>query len=131
MALQYTKKVMNHFMNPKFKGEIKNCDAIGKVGNPACGDIMHVFLKIDPKTEKIKDIKFQTMGCVAAIATSDALCMLAKGKTLTQAEKITGEEIIKSLGELPSIKVHCSVLGERALKKAIENYKFSKTRSKR
>lgn len=117
---------MNHFMNPKYKGEIKNADAIGKVGNPTCGDIMHVFLKINPKNEKIEDIKFQTMGCVAAIATSDALCMLAKGKTLKEAGKITGEQIIKSLGELPSIKVHCSVLGERALKKAIEDYRKKK-----
>ena len=123
MGLQYTKKVMNHFLKPKYKGEIKNADAIGKVGNPVCGDIMHVYLKIDPKTEKIKDIKFQTMGCVAAIATSDALCELAKGKTLSEAGKITGKEIIRSLGELPSVKEHCSVLGERALKKAIEDYR--------
>ncbi len=120
--LNYTKQVMKHFLNPKFRGEIKNADALGKVGNARCGDIMYIYLKIDKKTNRIKDVKFQTMGCVAAIATSDVACGLAKGKTLKQAEKITKQDILKELGGLPHIKYHCSLLGEDALHRAIENY---------
>lgn len=112
---------MQHFMHPKFVGEIKNADGIGKVGNIVCGDIMHVYIKI--KNNKIIDIKFKTMGCVAAIASSDALCALAKGKTIEQASKISSKDIIKYLGDLPDVKKHCSVLGMEALQKAIEDYK--------
>jgi|SRR3989338_9364223 len=123
----YTKNVMKHFLKPKFRGEIKNADAVGKVGNARCGDIMHIYLKIDEKKgskEKyIKDIKFQTMGCVAAIATSDVVCGLAKGKTLKEALKISKDDIVKKLGSLPKIKYHCSLLGEDALHQAIKNYK--------
>jgi len=116
----YAKKVTQRFLNPKNIGEIKNPNAIGEVGNMKCGDVMRVYLKI--KDDKIKDIKFQTLGCVAAIASTDVVCDIAKGKTLEQAKKITKKQIIKELGGLPKIKVHCSVLGEEAIKKAIENY---------
>jgi len=120
----YSKKVIARFKNPKFAGEIKNPDAVGRVGNMKCGDVMEIFLKVDDKTRKIKNIKFKTYGCIAAIAASDAMCELAKGRTLEQAKKITYKEIIKKMGgDVPKIKVHCSVLGTRALKAAIENYK--------
>ncbi len=118
----YSKKVIEMFKNPKFAGEIKNADAIGEVGNVKCGDIMKVFLKI--KDEKIVDIKFKTYGCIAAIAASNAMCKLAKGKPLEEAAKITSKDIVKELGgELPLVKVHCSVLGMQALQKAIEDYR--------
>jgi len=117
---QYNKEVMKHFLNPKFSGEIKNPDAVGIIKNNHCGDIMKVFLKIEKG--KIKDIKFQTMGCGAAIASSDVLCKLALGKSLGEAKKISNKDIIKELKGLPSIKLHCSVLGEKTLRKAIEEY---------
>ncbi len=118
----YSKKVIEIFKNPKFAGEIKNADAVGEVGNVKCGDIMRVYLKV--KDNKIENIKFKTYGCIAAIAASEAMCKLAKGKTIEEALNITSKDIVKELGgELPLIKVHCSVLGMQALKKAIENYK--------
>jgi nitrogen fixation protein NifU and related proteins len=120
--MAYSKETMKRFTNPKFVGEMKNADAVGQEGNVKCGDIMKIFLKIDEKTEKIKDIKFQTYGCVAAIAASDAMCELAKGKTLDQASKIKFNDIVEELKDLPHVKVHCSVLGTKALKNAIENY---------
>jgi len=117
----YNEEVMRRFMNPKNMGEIKDADAVGEVGNMACGDIMKIFLKI--KNGKIKDIKFKTFGCVAALASSDALCDLVKGKTIEEAKKIKSQDIIKKLGgELPRIKLHCSVLGAGALKAAIADY---------
>ena|SRR3989344_5462036 len=120
----YSQKLIKRFRNPKFAGEIKNPDAVGQVGNTRCGDVMKIFLKVDDKTKKIKDIKFKTYGCIAAISASDAMCELAKGKTLEQASKITYEDILKKMGgDVPKIKIHCSVLGTQALKKAIENYK--------
>ncbi len=120
----YSKKVLKHFQNPKFVGEIKNPDGIGEVGNVKCGDIMKVCIKV--KDNKIQDIKFNTYGCVAAIASSDVLCELAKGKTIEQALKITDKQIAAYLGNLPPIKLHCSVLGMNALHKAIEDYKKRK-----
>ncbi len=117
---QYNKEVMKRFLNPKFSGEIKNPDAVGEIMNEQCGDVMKIFLKIEK--EKIKDIKFKTMGCAAAIASSDALCDIAKGRRLEDAKKITEKEIIKKLKGLPSIKLHCSVLGTKALKNAIDNF---------
>ena len=117
----YSKKTVDHFKNPKFAGEMKNPDAVGEVGNVKCGDVMKMFLKV--KGDVITDIKFQTYGCIAAIAASDMMCQLAKGKKLDDALKITYKDITKELGDLPLIKVHCSVLGTQALKKAIENYK--------
>ncbi len=123
MTIEYSKKVIQNFMNPKNMGEIKNPDGIGKVGNIRCGDVMHLKIKVNSKTNKIEDIGFQTFGCPAAVASSDVVCQLAKGKTLEQAEKITKDEIIKKLKGMPKVKIHCSVLGIDALKKAIEDYK--------
>ena len=125
----YSQKVIRCFQNPKFTGEIKNADAVGRVGNVLCGDIMEVYLKV--KDNIIKDIKFLTYGCIAAIAASDTMCKLAKGKTIEEASKIKAEDIVKELGELPPIKVHCSILGMKALKKAIENYQKNKTNKKK
>jgi nitrogen fixation NifU-like protein len=118
----YSKKILERFQKPKFAGKIEDADAVGRVGNLKCGDIMEIFIKV--KDNKIKDIKFLTYGCVAAVASSDVLCELAKGKTLGQALKITSKDVIKALGgEVPLIKIHCSVLAQDALKKAIENYR--------
>ncbi len=117
----YSKKVIEHFTNPKFAGEMKNPDAVGEVGNVKCGDVMRIYLKI--KDNVIVNIKFLTYGCAAAIAASDAMCKLAKGKTLDKALKITAKDIAKELGDLPPQKFHCSVLGTDALKKAIEDYR--------
>lgn len=124
----YSKKVLKHFQNPKFVGEIKNANGIGEVGNVKCGDIMKVFIKV--KNDKIVDIKFKTYGCVAAIASSDALCELAKGKTIDEALKITDKQIADYLENLPPVKLHCSVLGMKALRKAIEDYKNKKKKQK-
>ena len=124
MTQAYSKELMKHFNNPKFVKDIENSDGIGEVGNVACGDIMHLEIKV--KDNKIKDIGFKTFGCAAAIASSDVVCELAMGKTLKQAEKIKKEDIIKKLKDMPPIKVHCSVLGIKALKKAIEDYREKK-----
>jgi len=118
--MEYSKKVLELFKNPKNMGEIKNPDAIGIVGNPACGDVMKIYLKI--LDGKIKDIKFQTMGCMAAIATSSMITELAKGKSLEEAKKISNKDVADALGELPPIKMHCSNLAADALRKAIENW---------
>ena len=112
---------MEHFKNPKFVKDIEDSDGTGEVGNVQCGDVMHLDIKV--KDNKIEDIGFKTFGCAAAIASSDAVCELAKGKTLEEAEKITKDDIIKKFGEMPQIKVHCSILGIEALQKAIEDYK--------
>ncbi len=125
----YNKLVIEHFKHPKNMGEMKDADASGQVGNPVCGDIMKVYIKIgekkiDGKNQKIiKDIKFQTMGCPAAIATSSVLTELAKGMTLEEAEIINNKHVADALGGLPPIKLHCSNLAADALRKAIENYK--------
>jgi nitrogen fixation NifU-like protein len=125
MTKEYDKKVLKRFMHPKYAGEIKNADAVGQVGNAQCGDIMKVYLKISKNKKQeaiIKDIKFKTMGCVAAITSSDAVCEIAKGKTLVEAKKINKKDILKKVGNLPQIKHHCSILGEEALQEAIKNY---------
>ena len=123
MPLNYSKKVLKEFMHPKNMGKIKNPDGVGRVGNPLCGDIMWVYIKVDKKTNKIKDIKFKTFGCAAAIATSSMITQLAKGKTLEEAGKINREMIIDKLKGLPPVKIHCSILADKALAKAIEDYK--------
>jgi len=123
--MQYSKKVIEHFKHPHNQGVIKNADAVGQVGNPSCGDVMKIYLKIDKskKGEKIiKDIKFETLGCAAAISVSSALTDMVKGKTVSQALKITKDQIVKDLGGLPPVKVHCSMLGVEALHQAIEKY---------
>jgi nitrogen fixation NifU-like protein len=117
----YTPKVMEIFKNPQNYGKIKNPSGIGKVGNLVCGDVMWLYIKVDDK-EKITDIKFETFGCVAAIATSSIITDLAKGKTITQALKLKKDDIIKKLGGLPSIKYHCSVLAIDALVEAAYDY---------
>lgn len=124
MPLKYSKKVMSEFLHPKNMGEIKNPDGVGKIGNPICGDIMWVYIKV--KNNKINDIKFKTFGCAAAIATSSMITQLAKGKTLKESQKIISQDVVKSLGGLPPIKIHCSHLAQEALKKAIEDYEKKK-----
>ena len=116
----YSKKVMRHFENPRNIGEIKDADGIGEVGNLRCGDVMKISIKV--KDEIIKDIKFKTFGCVAAISTSSILTEIVKGKTIKQAKKITKDSIIQELGGLPTVKVHCSLLAIDALKAAIKDY---------
>jgi len=117
----YTKKVLETFKNPHNYGKIKNADGVGKVGNIVCGDVMWLYIKVD-KNEIIKDIKFETFGCVAAISTSSIITDLAKGKTVKEALKVTKDNIIESLGGLPKIKYHCSVLAVDALVEAIYDY---------
>ena len=112
---------MEAFKNPHNYGKIKNANGIGKVGNIVCGDVMWLYIKVDDK-EKIKDIKFETFGCVAAIATSSMITDLVKGKTIKNALKIKKDDIVKKLGGLPSIKYHCSVLAVDALTEAIYDY---------
>jgi len=129
MALEYSKKVLDNFYNPKNMGEIKNADGVGKVGNPICGDVMLVYIKVEKDStgkESIKDIKFKAFGCAAAIATSSVITQLAKGRTLDAAKKIGMKEVTESLGGLPQVKVHCSSMAEKALKKAIEDYEGKK-----
>lgn len=126
--IEYNKKVLRHFFHPKNQGELKNPDGIGKIGNPKCGDVLVLQIKVSKKQGKdyVKDIKFKTLGCAAAIATSSILTELAKGKTLEQAEKIKSSDIVDELGGLPLVKYHCSLLGADALKLAIENYRKKK-----
>jgi nitrogen fixation NifU-like protein len=126
--IKYSKKVMKYFTHPKNVGEIKDADGVGKVGNITCGDIMHVYIKIGKKKIKgkekefIEDIKFRTLGCAAAIATSSMITTLAKGKELQEAIKLSNEDVVKALGGLPPIKHHCSLLAEEALSEAIYDY---------
>ena len=124
MADIYSKKVMEHFYNPHNMGEMEEPDAIGEVGNPVCGDLMRLYIKV--KKGKIADIKFQTMGCAAAIATSSMVTDLAKGKTLEEAQKITNKDVADALSGLPPIKMHCSNLAANALRAAIKNYQMKK-----
>jgi len=123
-AAMYSKKVIEHFRNPRNMGEIKNADGVGTVGNPVCGDLMTLYIKV--KNNRITDIKFKTFGCAAAIATSSMITELAKGKTLEEAEKITRDDVANELEGLPPIKMHCSNLAADALKAAIEDYKKKK-----
>ena len=116
---------MKEIKNPKNMGEMKNPDGVGMVGNPVCGDIMKIYIKVAKRRgdiKYIKDIKFQTLGCGAAIATSSVIAKMAKGKSLDEAEKITGKILAEALGGLPMAKMHCSVLADKALRKAIRNY---------
>ncbi len=126
--VKYSKKLMKHFKNPKYVKSLKNPSGVGEVGNIRCGDIMHLEIKVDKKTKKIKDIGFKTFGCASAIASSDVVCSLVKGKTIEQAKKLKKEDIIKKLDGMPPVKVHCSVLGVSALKKAIKDYESKKSK---
>ncbi len=117
----YTDKVMEHFKNPRNMGEIPDADGVGTVGNPVCGDLMTMYIKV--KDNRIEDIKFKTYGCGAAIATSSITTELAKGKTLEEAMTITRASVADSLGGLPKVKMHCSNLAADALHAAVEDYK--------
>jgi nitrogen fixation NifU-like protein len=125
----YSKKVINHFKNPRNQGVIKNADAVGQAGNQVCGDVMKIYLKIAEsrlngrKNKYIKDIKFETLGCAAAIAVSSALTQKVKGMALDKALKIEKNDIVQDLGGLPPAKIHCSMLGIEALHKAIKKIK--------
>jgi len=127
MAGNYTDKVMEHFRNPRNMGVMEKPDGVGEVGNPSCGDVMTVHIRV--KAGKIADVKFQTFGCVAAVATSSMITELAKGKTVKQALKITRADVSKELGGLPPIKEHCSNLAADAVHAAIEDY-LSKKKKK-
>lgn len=115
----YSKQALKHFQNPQNVGEIKNPSGQATVGNPVCGDVMRMFVRV--KKNRIEDIKFQTLGCGAAIATSSVVTQMAKGKTLKAAQKISKKQVVDKLGGLPAAKLHCSVLAVEALKKAIED----------
>ena len=116
----YNEKVMDVFKNPKNVGEIENADGVGTVGNASCGDIMQISLKIE--NDVIVDAKFKTFGCAAAIATSSTATEMIKGMTIKQALEVTNKKVVECLGGLPAQKIHCSVLAEEAIKKAIEDY---------
>lgn len=116
----YSQLVMEHFRNPRNVGEIENPDGVGEVGNPVCGDMMRITIRV--RDNRLEDIKFQTLGCGAAIASSSILTEMAKGKTLEEALKISKDDIAKALGGLPPQKLHCSVLAADGLKAAIEDY---------
>ena len=120
----YSEKVMDHFRNPRNMGEMDDADAIGEVGNPTCGDLMYIYIKVGEKegTPFIDDISFQTFGCGAAVATSSMVTELAKGKTLDEAMQITRQDVAEALDGLPPIKMHCSNLAADGLHKAIELY---------
>lgn len=120
----YSEKVMDHFMNPRNMGEIKDADAVGTVGNPACGDVMRLYLKVED--EKILDAKFKTFGCGAAIATSSMATEMIKDKSVEEASRITNEAVAEALDGLPPNKMHCSVLAQEAIEAAIKNYREKK-----
>jgi nitrogen fixation NifU-like protein len=117
----YSEKVMDHFKNPRNVGEIESPDGIGHVGNPVCGDIMDLYIKVNDNT--IVDAKFKTFGCGAAIATSSMVTEMVKGKSIEEALEITNRAVAEALDGLPKIKMHCSVLAEEAVQSAIENYR--------
>lgn len=118
----YSEKVMDHFSNPRNVGEIADANAVGEVGNPQCGDIMKIYMKINEATEVIEEVKFKTFGCGAAIATSSMATELVKGKTVAEALKLTNKAVAEALDGLPPVKMHCSVLAEEAIQSAIVNY---------
>ncbi|MCX5716448.1 MAG: Fe-S cluster assembly scaffold protein NifU [Candidatus Omnitrophica bacterium] len=120
MEGQYSEKVMEHFRNPHNVGDMPDADGIGHVGNPVCGDIMELYIKV--RDNIIVDAKFKTFGCGAAIATSSMVTDLVKGKTVDEALKVSNKAVAEALGGLPKIKMHCSVLAEEALRSAINDY---------
>lgn len=122
----YSDKVMDHFTNPRNVGEIADPDGVGKVGNPQCGDVMWLYIKV--KDDIITDIKFKTFGCGAAIATSSMITELARGKTVEEAKKISRGDVAEALDGLPPVKMHCSNLASDALREAIKDYEAKKTK---
>jgi len=122
----YTEKVMDHFKNPRNVGEIEDASGVGTVGNPKCGDIMQIYLDVDDN-EIIRDVKFKTFGCGAAVATSSMATEMIKGKSIDEALKLTNAAVVEALEGLPPQKIHCSVLAEEAVKAAIEDYRKKKS----
>ena len=118
---EYTEKVMDHYENPRNVGIVENANGVGVVGNPACGDVMKLTIRVEDN--KIVDVKFKTFGCGAAIATSSMVTEMVKGKTLEEALEISNKSVAEALGGLPKVKMHCSVLAEDALRAAIDDYK--------
>ena len=118
--MAYSAKVMEHFSNPHNVGEIKDADGVGEVGNPKCGDIMRMYIKVD--NDVITDVKFMTFGCGAAIATSSMATEMVKGKSIDEALQLTNKAVAEALDGLPPVKMHCSLLAEQALKEALEDY---------
>ncbi|NCC08299.1 MAG: Fe-S cluster assembly scaffold protein NifU [Clostridia bacterium] len=116
----YSEKVMDHFSHPRNVGEIENADGVGEVGNPKCGDVMKMYLKIDGGN--ISDVKFKTFGCGAAVATSSIATEMIKGKSIEDALKLTNRAVVEALDGLPPVKLHCSVLAEQAVKAALSDY---------
>lgn len=116
----YSNTVMEHFTNPRNVGVIEDADGVGEVGNVKCGDIMKIYLKIEDET--ITDVKFKTFGCGSAIASSSISTEMIKGKTVDEALALTNQEVVKALGGLPSVKIHCSILAEQAIKAAVYDY---------
>lgn len=131
MNLKYSKKVLEHFTRPHNQGSITNADGMAIVGNPKCGDLMKFYIKVKKNRkgeEVVEKAKFETLGCGAAIATSSVATDLAIGKTLDEIMQLTRDDIIKELGELPPAKIHCSVLADKGLHKAVEDYKKNKAK---
>jgi nitrogen fixation NifU-like protein len=126
MGMLYSEKVMEHFMNPRNMGKIADADGVGEVGNPVCGDLMTIYIKVED--DVITDIKFKTFGCGAAIATSSMVTELVKGKTIEDALKVTNKDVAEELDGLPPLKMHCSLLAEEGIKAAIEDY-FNKKKN--
>lgn len=122
MRLAYSEKVIEHFRNPRNVGRIEDADVVATEGSPACGDMITIYMKVDPKSLRIADIKFESYGCASNIATASMVTELAKGKTLEEAKKLTWKDVVKELGGLPPIKYHCSVMAIDALHWAIEKY---------
>ena len=122
MKFPYSEKVLEHFRHPRNVGKIKNPDGKAVEGSPACGDMVAVYIKVDPRTKRIADVKFESYGCASNIATGSIITELAKGKTIDEARKVTWKQASEALGGLPPIKVHCSVLAVEGLRSAIQNY---------
>lgn len=121
MAL-YSEKVMDHFQNPRNVGKLEDADGVGEVGNAKCGDIMRIYIKVDPETQIITDVKFNTFGCGSAIATSSMATEMIKGKSIGEALELSNKAVVEALDGLPAHKLHCSVLAEEAVRAAILDY---------